>query len=434
MIFRFSDMKLLAALLLISLTAAAQQARTISLREAVNLALTQNPDIVLAKLEAEKAAAGVEAAKGAFSPRAYIGSGLGWTDGIPQSVEGATPSVVQATGRMTVYDRQLKQRVKEAEAMTGAAQQSAASQRDEMAYRVAALYLEFEQNARMADLLQQQVDNYRRAEDAVAQRVEEGRVIPLELTRARLDRVRAEQRLTDFASQRRALEAELRIRLGLDAGQRLEPAAGDSDLTLALPVDASAAVSEAVTDSPEVRSLQATVAAKQIAVEAEKGARYPRLDFVAQYSLLAKFNNYDEFFNRFQRHNSQIGLALSVPLWAGSGVSARVAQARVEAQEAEARLAARKSAVEIESVQIFESIGRLQGSQKLARMELDYARQAIDVLMAKLEEGRVALDEVERARAAEAAAWETFYDASYALEKAKLNLLRRTGELVAALR
>ncbi len=427
-------MRLVFVLLLCLLPATAQQVRVLTLRDAVRLALERNPDVVLAKIEAERAAGGVAVAKGAFSPQAYVGSGLGWTDGIPQSVEGATPSVVQATGRMTVYDRRLGRRVKEAEALTEAARHSAASKRDETAYRIASLYLDFEQSARMADLLRQQMDNYRSAEESVAARVEAGREIPLELTRARLDRVRAEQRLMDFASQRRALEAELRTLLALPDSGPLEPSTADSGLTLALPLAADQAVSQAISSSPELKSLASAVAAKDFAVQSEKGARRPRLDFVAQYALLARFNNYDEFFNRFQRHNGQVGIALSVPLYAGSGVSARVAQARLDALEAQARLDARKSAVEIESVRIFEGIARLEGALKLSRIELDYARETLDVLLARFEEGRIARDEIERARAREAFAWENFYDASYTLQKAKLNLLRRTGDLVAALR
>ena len=405
----------------------------LTLREAVHLALERNPDVILARIEAEKAAGGVAVAKGGFSPQAYVGSGLGWTDGIPQSIEGATPSVVQATGRMTVYDRRLGRRVKEAEALTEAARHSVASKQDETAYRIASLYLDFEQSSRMADLLRQQVDSRRRAEEAVVARIEEGREIPLELTGARVERVRAEQRLLDFASARRALEAELRSLLSLEDERPLEPSPADSELIVALPAAADEAVSQAVASSPELKSLASTVNAKEFAVEAEKGARQPRLDFVAQYALLARFNNYDEFFNRFQRHNGQVGIALSVPLYAGSGVGARVAQARLEAQEAQARLEASRSAVEIESVKIFEGVRRLEGGLTVARLELEYARETLDVMLARFEEGRVALDEVERARAREAQAWEGFYDASYALRKAKLNLLRRTGELVAAL-
>ena len=71
---------------------------------------------------------------------------------------------------------------------------------------------------------------------------------------------------------------------------------------------------------------------------------------------------------------------------------------------------------------------------RLARLELDYARQALDVVLAQFEEGRAALDAVERARVQESLAWQVFYDAKYEWERAKLDLLRRTGDLAAAFR
>ena len=36
--------------------------------------------------------------------------------------------------------------------------------------------------------------------------------------------------------------------------------------------------------------------------------RLPRADLVSQYGLFARFNNYDEFFRKFQRNNGQIGV------------------------------------------------------------------------------------------------------------------------------
>jgi hypothetical protein len=51
-----------------------------------------------------------------------------------------------------------------------------------------------------------------------------------------------------------------------------------------------------------------------------------------------------------------------------------------------------------------------------------------------MDEGRADLETVERARSGENEAWEAFYDSQYDVQKAKLNLLRQTGELVAALR
>jgi len=46
----------------------------------------------------------------------------------------------------------------------------------------------------------------------------------------------------------------------------------------------------------------------------------------------------------------------------------------------------------------------------------------------------VVLREVEQARLLEAQKWELFYDAQTVADKARLNLLRQTGGLLAALR
>jgi outer membrane protein len=51
-----------------------------------------------------------------------------------------------------------------------------------------------------------------------------------------------------------------------------------------------------------------------------------------------------------------------------------------------------------------------------------------------MNEGRAALRQVEEARFNENEKWIAFYDAQFNLERARLNVLRETGELTAALR
>ena len=51
-----------------------------------------------------------------------------------------------------------------------------------------------------------------------------------------------------------------------------------------------------------------------------------------------------------------------------------------------------------------------------------------------MEEGRATLRQVEQARFAEHEKWIAFVDAQFSLELARLDLLRRTGGLMAALR
>ena len=427
---RFVPFLGMAALLLGFAAAPAQQPRAITLGEAVRMALEQNPDALIARIEHLKAEQGVSVAKGAFSPAAYAGSGLGYTSGIPQSVEGATPSVVQATGRMPIYNRTLRGRVREAESMAEAAQYSRAAREDEIAFEVASTYLDFERAGRRVDLLAERASQLERAEQVTVARVDEGRAIPLDLTRARLERARVDRELDAGRSEMELLEATLRTQLGLDPDVRLTPSP-EAPTAVEGPATAEESMRRAVANSPELAGLEATLKAKDAAVGAERGALYPRLDLVAQYALLARFNNYDEFFNRFQRHNGQVGMSLQVPIFAGKGVSASIGKAKLEAEEARLRLEARKAGVELESYRLFERIEQAQGSQKLAKLELDYARESLDVLLARLEEGRISIDEVERARVVESQTWERYYDSQYELRKARLDLLRRTGELAA---
>ena len=63
----------------------------------------------------------------------------------------------------------------------------------------------------------------------------------------------------------------------------------------------------------------------------------------------------------------------------------------------------------------------------------EVAREQVSVNLAFLQEGRVTIRQVEESRMLENQKWITLYDAQYALEKARWNVLRLTGELSASL-
>jgi len=69
----------------------------------------------------------------------------------------------------------------------------------------------------------------------------------------------------------------------------------------------------------------------------------------------------------------------------------------------------------------------------VARLDLDVARAQLDVDLSMMQEGRLTLRQVEEARIVENDKWIAFYDAQYAVEKAKWNVLRLSGGLVEAL-
>lgn len=408
--------------------------RVITLKEVVQMALAQNPDVLLARLEEEKAKQAVVEARAPFTPQIAAGSGLAYTDGIPQSVEGSNPSLVRVVGQQFLYNKPQRAAVKQAGAMVTAAEHGSAGRQDEIAFQTAATYLDFERAWRLLKLAEERIESLRRVENATAARVEEGREIRLELSRHQLQRARAEQQAADLRAEMELLEATLQRDLNLPEDVGLMPAPTSLANTLPLPESKAQSRERAAANSPELKRLQANLLAKGFEMEAEKGARLPRIDLVAQYSLLARFNNYDQFFNDFQRHNFQLGMSFEIPLFTGKRISSRVGRVALETQELRLRHQATESLVELEAERLHQQVEQAEGRMKLARMELDFARESLSVEMARMDEGRADLDDVEGARVAESQAWEAFYDSQYAVQKAKLNLLRQTGELVAALR
>jgi outer membrane protein TolC len=153
---------------------------------------------------------------------------------------------------------------------------------------------------------------------------------------------------------------------------------------------------------------------------------------VAQYAMLAEFNNYAEFFRTFQRNNGQIGVSLQVPILAGSGVSAQIAQSQTDVAHLRVELTNARNRIASDLQQSFRDVHKAQGTATLAQLDLDVAREQLSVNLAQMQEGRLMLRDVEQARVIENQKWIAFYDAQYALEKARWNVLRLTGELVPA--
>lgn len=406
--------------------------KPITLREAVHLALAHSPEIQLALLEIEQAGADLAAVRAERAPELRAGSGLGATAGIPQSVQGAVPSVVQVTVAQPMFDPRRPSREARARALVRAEEQTAEATRDRAVYRAGLLYLDLELAGRQAARLLGDAERLERIAELTKARVDEGVAIPLEETRAQLDAARARARLRTAEATYNLFESDLRQALGLAADLRLRPQAQAREEPWKLPLSGKEAACRAVAEHPALEELEARLRAAQHRTGEARSERRPRLDLVGQYALLAKFNNYDDYFRRFQRHNWQAGVALQMPLFAGRGSAARIARARLEEREVRLRRTIQESALQAEGHRAFEALQEAERRLELARLELSYARQNLDVLLAQFEEGRIALDELERARALESAAWGDMVASQYDASKAQLGLLYAMGEIADA--
>jgi len=425
-------MRTTACLLFAFLALARAEDHTLTLRQAMDLAARQNPDIALARLDEMKARAAVRVARDPFLPRVTVGSGLAYSNGFPMSIEGSAPSVVQAAATQFLFNRPQSFQVAQAKEDARGAAIAVTGKRDEVAFRIASLYIDTERAGRIGTLARKSIEDQQAILDAVHAQVAEGRALPLSEKQVALNLARARQLSESLEDDRATAETALAMALGFPAEDRVH-AVAENRAAPPLPGSEEGAVQKAVESSPELRQIESQISSKQLELRGAKAGRLPRADLVAQYGMLAKFNNYAEFFNHFQRNNGEIGVAFQLPLFR-PGVGSQMAEAEVDLSRLKIELANARNRLSADLQQAFRAVRKAESSADVARLDLEVAREQLSVDLAQLQEGRLGMSQVEEARLEENDKWIAFYDAQYALEKSRWNVLRLTGTLADAVR
>lgn len=412
--------------------AAHAETYTLSLKDAVDRALAQNPDVMMARMDEEKATQAIRIAREPFTPRIGAGSGLAYSNGFPLSIEGSAPAAFEARANQYLFNRPQTYALAQARENARAAGFATGERRDEIVFRVAALYVDTDRAGRLAEAARRQVDNLQKVLEAADARVREGRELPLVSQEANVNLLKARQRAAALEFDRDYAERNMAALLGYAASDSVRPTAADRRPAL-VPDTEEAALQAALNSSKELRRLQSNYEAKNLEIKGSEAQRLPRVDLVAQYALLTRYSNYDEYFRKFQRNNGQLGASIQIPVLAGPGVSAQVAQSQADQQHLRAEMTAARNRITLGVHQSFQEIQKASLASQVARAELDLARSQLSVLLAQMEEGRASLRQVEEARFNENEKWIAFYDAQFNAEKARFGLLRNTGGLIAAL-
>jgi outer membrane protein TolC len=189
----------------------------------------------------------------------------------------------------------------------------------------------------------------------------------------------------------------------------------------------------ALQNNKDIRKLESQLQAKGFEVKEAEAARLPVVDVVAQYELLAK-TNYQNFFTRFQRNNGELGVSIQIPLLTGSAAKGLASQAQTDILELRTQMGQVRNRIQLDTQKSYQELRKATSAQEVARLDLDYTREQVSLLLAQLGEGRSTQQQVDNARLTEQEKWIAFYDAQHAVENARLDLLRQTGTLLAALR
>ncbi|MGB2669644.1 MAG: TolC family protein, partial [Candidatus Acidiferrum sp.] len=247
-----------------------------------------------------------------------------------------------------------------------------------------------------------------------------------EVTKAQLTKAQVTQRILQIEGREDELEVFLRGQLGLGDEQTIEVT--PEELPGEAEQEGANLVAMAMQNNASLRLAESDVRAKEFRLKGEKRGYLPTLEAVSTYSLLANFNNYSEFYKKFQRNNFNAGVQVQVPLFSAK-TKQSIGLAQINLETAQATLANKKKEVSAEVRQKTLHVRERDAAKEVARLELQLAQQNIAVLQEQFTEGKVSLREVEKSRLDENDKWMAFLDANFQRQQAQLDLLKTAGEL-----
>jgi outer membrane protein TolC len=399
----------------------------LSLAEVVRLALAHSPDLALAHIQyiVAKNTAGVD--RSAFLPNLYTGSGAAYTNGFPETPSGQAPAVFEMSYNEALFDKQQRGNLHFDEDLARNKQVEYQNARETVIANAISSYLELADVQHSLQLLQSERDSAQQIVDLTQQREAAGLELPVAVTQCQLQLAQIVQRLVQFQDREQILTEQLRKMTGLPANQPIQ-ASPDQTLASESLEPASNLMTDVVGHSSVVQEAENYRLARQQSLNGAKGAYWPTIDIIGEYSVLSKINNYQEFFSRFQRNNVTVGLQISVPIFAAK-TSSQVALAKSYFDEATLELAEAKSAVKQGGEQKVQALHEADAAKEVARLDLQLAQQQLQDLQDRFNQGRVTLAQLEQARVLENDKWLAFLDAGLARERAQLNLLQATGQL-----
>ena len=402
----------------------------ISLTSAVDLAVRNNPRVLMAMADVAKATAGLAESRDVYIPSVVGGTNLGYSYGFPIG----QPTIFNFQAQSLAFSYSQRDYIRAARHSLDASNLALMDARQTVAEDTVLTYLAIEHDQQRLAALNQQRTFTARLVSIVQDRLAAGQDSAIGLTSAQL--TAAQIRLAVLHT-----EDELaidRVHLG-----RLTGLPGETLITLPFRVpelSAVPAVADLPPDSPAVASAYANAQARQEVAFGD--ARYlwrPQVAFAAAYSRFSSFNNYADYYGNtthpFQYNAAGLGVVINVPVFDRS----RKAKARESAADAahathEADLA--RDQFRDGRFRLQRSTVELAARAEVARLDQQLSQQQLDILLVQLQSGSGNPDGVQmtpkdeqNARITEREKFLTLLDSRFEMQRVAINLLRQTGAL-----
>lgn len=416
---------LLSAVVFLSSLAIAEP---LTLKRAVELALTHSPVAGQTSADQQRAFASLQEARNQYKPQLSVGSGLGDSWGYPLSLEGSAPSLVNVTAQSALFNPALRDYIRAARSEYKATEAGSKDQRNQIIQDTVLAYTELLKWQQLTGHLQQQHDDAVRTQQIIDQRVQEGVDNPQLRNQAKLAAARANLHIVEAESSVHELRAFLSQLTGLPEAS-IELA---SESVPALPeVPAQTDVAATAADaSPSVLFARQHAEAQTFRARAEHRLLWPTADFATQYAVLARYNNWQKFFvnNAFERNNATVGVVLRFPVF-NTAQRAHAAAADADALHAQKDVESARNQVSQQVLKMQDSVRQLRAAKEVSDLEFEIAKSNLDALEVRLNAGSATVPDAANARTEMFEKYNAAQNADFALVRARIALLRLTGDL-----
>lgn len=423
------------------LTAAMPVAAQISFATAVDLAVRNSHEIRMATSDVNRALAGLQESRDAYLPSFTFGSSVGYSYGFPVG----QPTLFNGSAQSLLFSFAQPDYIRSARAALLAAQDSLKDTRQKIIAEAALDYFELDTDQQQLSALQQQHAYGERLVTIEQERLSSGLSSAMDLTRAQLTAAQLELKQIHLHNHAEVLRARLGNLTGLPA----EDIATESQ-TLPPPPDLGLRESGLPgLGSPDVGSdqrllnqarnnnfgLQAADAAAKSKLYVffgdERQTLHPQVAFGLQYSRYAKFNNYADYYKRFQHNNFEIGLNITLPI-VDAVARAKARGSGADAIHAQEQANLSRQQLSEQTLELEKSLDELGAQQKVARLQSDLARETLESVTTQLQTSSssgtpLTPKDEEQAKIEERQRYTEMLDANFQLIQAQLNLLRSVG-------
>ncbi|MGH9742779.1 MAG: TolC family protein [Candidatus Acidiferrum sp.] len=405
----------------------------LTLTQAVNLALKQNPTAQIAVLNAAQSVQDRNVARSALLPQASLDVSdsvqrinlqafLGHT--IPGFPQHGGPFQVFSAGpgfSAPIFDLTLFRRYQAARETANASHADSLSTREQVILLVVSQYIGMLRNVANVKASQSRVELAQALYDQAADLQKEGVGTGIDTLRANVELQNEKQRLLEAEDDRDTSLFGLSRLLNLDPRQALE--LGDSLSFFDTPQpDVQASIETALTQRQESKALQEQLKAAGLEKKASQESRFPTLDFKGNWAYLGGSAT-----TGIPTYNYEA--AVSVPLFTGGRIRAEVVKNDLQIKKLEQQEDDLRNQIALDVKTALINLDSARNQVQVANLGVQLSQQEVDQARDRFKAGVANNIEVIQAQDSLARANDNQIAALYRFNQARADFARSTGQM-----